>query len=72
MKPSGGTELQHNFLEQHVSKDLLDKFQICTSVPGKVPLSKDKVNILWQKILIVIGTMNNGERLLIFLMKNAR
>ena len=42
MKPSGGTELQHNFLEQHVSKDLLDKFQICTSVPGKVPLSKDK------------------------------
>ena len=50
MKPSGGTELQHNFLEQHVSKDLLDKFQICTSVPGKVPLSKDKINILWQKM----------------------
>ena len=50
MKPLGGTELQLNFLEQYVSKDLLDKFQICTSVPGKVPLSKDKINILWQKM----------------------
>ena len=50
MKPLGGTELQHNFLEKYVSKDLLDKFQICTSVPGKVPLSKDKINILWQKM----------------------
>ena len=50
MNPLGGTELQHSFLEQHVSKDLLDKFQICTSVPGKVPLSKDKINILWQKM----------------------
>tara|TARA_R100000455_G_C6265651_1_gene120894 strand:+ start:694 stop:1626 length:933 start_codon:yes stop_codon:yes gene_type:complete len=50
MKPLGGTELQHNFLEQYVSKDLLNKFQICTSVPGKIPLSKDKINILWQKM----------------------
>ena len=50
MKPLGGTELQHNFLDKFVSKDLLDKFQICTSVPGKVPLSKDKINILWQKM----------------------
>jgi glycosyltransferase involved in cell wall biosynthesis len=50
MKPLGGTELQHNFLEQYVSKDLLDKFQICTSVPGKVPLSKEKINVLWQKM----------------------
>jgi len=50
VNPLGGTELQHSFLEQHVSKDLLDKFQICTSVPGKVPLSKDKINILWQKM----------------------
>jgi glycosyltransferase involved in cell wall biosynthesis len=49
MKPLGGTELQHNFLEKYVSKDLLNNFQICTSVPGKVPLSKDKINILWQK-----------------------
>jgi len=52
MKPLGGTELQHNFLDKYVSKDLLDKFQICTSVPGKVPLSKDKINILWQKMQI--------------------
>ena len=36
MKPLGGTELQHNFLDKYVSKDLLNKFQICTSVPGKV------------------------------------
>ena len=50
MKPLGGTELQHGFLEKYVSKDLLDKFQICTSVPGKVPLSKNKINILWQKM----------------------
>ena len=50
MKPLGGTELQHSFLQEHVSKELLDKFQICTSVPGKVPLAKDKINILWQKM----------------------
>ena len=50
MKPLGGTELQHEFLEKYVSKDLLDKFQICTSVPGKVPLAKNKINILWQKM----------------------
>jgi len=49
MNPLGGTELQHNFLEKYVSKDLLNNFQICTSVPGKIPLSKDKINILWQK-----------------------
>ena len=47
MKPQGGTELQHQFLEKYVDKDLLDKFQICTSVPGKVPLAKNKINILW-------------------------
>ena len=50
MKPQGGTELQHKFLEKYVDKDLLDKFQICTSVPGKVPLAKNKINILWQKM----------------------
>lgn len=49
MSPHGGTELQHTFLEKHVDKKLLDNFQICTSVPGKVPLSEDKINILWQK-----------------------
>jgi len=49
MKPRGGTELQHEFLEKYVDKDLLSNFQICTSVPGKVPLDPNKINILWQK-----------------------
>ena len=49
MKPSGGTELQEDFLTKNVDKKLLEKFQICTSVPEKRPLSKDKINILWQK-----------------------
>jgi len=49
MKPRGGTELQFEFLEKHVSKELLDQVQICTSVPGKVPLHPTKLNILWQK-----------------------
>ena len=50
MNPLGGTELQHEFLKQHVSSELLEQFQICTSVPGKVPLSANKINILWQKM----------------------
>ena len=50
MNPLGGTELQLGFLQTYVSKELLDKFQICTSVPHKVPLSKNKINILWQKM----------------------
>ena len=49
MEPRGGTELQFEFLRKHVDKDLLDKFQICTSVPGKVPIDPNKINILWQK-----------------------
>ena len=49
MKPRGATEIQHELLEKHVSKELLDKVQICTSIPGKVPLDPNKVNILWQK-----------------------
>ena len=49
MEPRGATELQHELLSKHVSKDLLDHFQICTSIPGKVPLDKNKINILWQK-----------------------
>jgi len=49
MDPRGGTELQFEFLRKHVSKELLDQFQICTSVPGKVPLDPNKINILWQK-----------------------
>jgi len=49
MKPRGATELQMEMLEKHVSKDLLDQVQICTSIPGKVPIDPNKMNILWQK-----------------------
>ncbi len=49
MKPRGATELQMEMLEKHVSKELLDQFQICTSIPGKVPIDPNKINILWQK-----------------------
>jgi glycosyltransferase involved in cell wall biosynthesis len=49
MKPRGATELQMEMLHKHVPKELLDQVQICTSVPGKVPIDPDKVNILWQK-----------------------
>ena len=49
MKPRGATEIQMEMLEKHVSKDLLDQFQICTSIPGKVPIDPKKINILWQK-----------------------
>ena len=49
MKPRGATEIQHELLEKYVPKDLLDKFQICTSIPGKIPLDPSKINILWQK-----------------------
>jgi len=49
MKPRGATELQLELLEKYVSKDILDQVQICTSIPGKVPIDPNKVNILWQK-----------------------
>ena len=49
MTPLGGTEIQHRFLNHYVDDKLLDNFQICTSIPGKVKLSKNKINILWQK-----------------------
>jgi len=47
MKPIGGTELQFNQLYKYVDNNLLNHFQITTSVPEKEPLSKDKINILW-------------------------
>jgi glycosyltransferase involved in cell wall biosynthesis len=47
--PRGGTELQFEYLKKYVDPKLLDQVQICTSIPEKIPLSKDKVNILWQK-----------------------
>lgn len=49
MNPKGGTELQHGFLVERVDSRLLDHFEICTSVPEKIPLSTEKINILWQK-----------------------
>ena len=49
MKPRGATELQMEMLNKHVSKELLDQVQICTSIPGKVPIDPNKLNILWQK-----------------------
>ena len=49
MEPRGATEIQHELLEKYVSKELLDKVQICTSIPSKVPLDPNKINILWQK-----------------------
>ena len=49
MQAAGGTELQLKFLYDHVDNDLLDKVQITTSVPEKIPLHPNKPNILWQK-----------------------
>mgnify|MGYP001235524877 CR=1 FL=1 len=49
MKPIGGTELQYNQLFKYVDNKLLNNFQITTSVPEKEPLSKDKINILWEQ-----------------------
>ena len=49
MDPRGATEIQMEMLHKHVSKELLDQVQICTSIPGKVPIDPNKVNILWQK-----------------------
>ena len=47
--PQGGTELQLSYLYKYVDNKLLDRVQITTSIPEKIPLSKDKPNILWQK-----------------------
>jgi glycosyltransferase involved in cell wall biosynthesis len=49
MQPRGATEIQMEMLHKYVNKDILDQFQICTSIPGKVPLDPNKINILWQK-----------------------
>ena len=49
MEPRGATELQMEMLERHVAKEILDEVQICTSIPGKVPIDSNKLNLLWQK-----------------------
>ena len=40
--PRGGTELQFEYLRKHVDPQLLNQFQICTSVPESIPLAKIK------------------------------
>ena len=47
--PKGGTELQFDYLTKYVKQDLLDQVQICTSIPEKINIDPNKVNILWQK-----------------------
>ena len=47
MNPYGGTEIQLEYLHKYVSKELLDKVQITTSIPEKTPLIIDKPNVLW-------------------------
>jgi len=47
--PRGGTELQFEYLRKYVDSKLLDQVQITTSVPEKIPLHPNKINILWQK-----------------------
>ena len=48
-EPRGGTELQLDLLKKHIDSDILDHFQICTSIPNKAPRDPEKINILWQK-----------------------
>ena len=47
MNPYGGTEIQVEYLHKYVSKELLDKVQITTSIPEKTPLLINKPNVLW-------------------------
>jgi len=47
--PRGGTELQFEYLRKYVDQKILDQVQITTSVPEKIPLHPNKLNILWQK-----------------------
>ena len=49
MDPRGATEIQMEMLHKYVDKEILNQVQICTSIPGKVPIDPNKVNILWQK-----------------------
>jgi hypothetical protein len=40
--PRGGTELQLEYLNKYVSKEILDQVQITTSVPEKISLHPTK------------------------------
>ena len=55
MQPYGGSEIQLEYLQKHVSKELLDKVNLTISVPEKKPLVIDKPNILWiQNIYFIL------------------
>ena len=45
MQPRGGTELQLEMLYKHCDNSLLKQTQICTSIPGKVPLDPNKLEL---------------------------
>lgn len=47
MKPYGGSEIQLEYLQKYVSKDLLNKINLTISIPEKNPLTFDKPNVLW-------------------------
>ena len=47
MLPFGGTEIQVEYLQKYVSKDLLNKINLTTSVPEKTPILIHKTNVLW-------------------------
>ena len=76
MNPIGGTELQYKLLEKYIDSKLLDNFQLTTSVPEKIPLAKDKINITTKSMigmyLILIGVMKNLEWYTKYQQKNAR
>ena len=42
-KPKGGTEIQFEYLEKYIDKQLLDQVQITTSVPEKNSVTPYKV-----------------------------
>jgi len=47
MQPYGGSEIQLEYLQKHVSKELLDKVNLTISIPEKNPLVFNKPNVLW-------------------------
>ena len=50
-KPRGGTELQLEYLYNHVDNKLLDGVQITTSVPEKIHYQKTNLTYFGKKIL---------------------
>jgi hypothetical protein len=54
MNPYGGTEIQLEYLHKYVSKELLDKVNITTSIPEKTPLQIEK-QIYFGYIIVTIN-----------------